>query len=240
MEAVLSNPKVFKDMVDVISQIIDEGVFTFSESGLEFLAPDRATVAVIHARIPASSFESYTCSGEEKVGLNIPAFLTVLKRASGKLGLRTEGDRLEVTIYGASTRKFSLPILEINQEVPPVSKFQFSASLTVASRILEEGINDADIVGDSVVFELSGEKFVMRAEGPTSSVEITAEKGAGLSSISGEARARYPLDYLKKFVKALRMAENTRVQLSTDYPVKLEVERNDAYISLILAPRVEE
>ncbi|NOZ82138.1 MAG: DNA polymerase sliding clamp [Candidatus Micrarchaeota archaeon] len=240
MKVVIENPKTFRAAIETISQIIDEGVFKFTSEGLEFSAPDRATVAAIILRVPKTSFSEYSVENEVSVGLNIPSLLSILKRASGKLELSVENDKLWLTVTGTSVRKFSLPILNITEEIPPVDKFEFSAKVVVSSDVFEDGINDAEIVADSVIIEVSGEEFRMKAEGTVSSTELVAKKGEGVVEISGEAKARYPIDYLKKFTKATKLVENVSVSFSTDYPMRIDVSRNDIEISMILAPRVEE
>jgi DNA polymerase III sliding clamp (beta) subunit (PCNA family) len=57
----------------------------------------------------------------------------------------------------------------------------------------------------------------------------------------GDVRARYPLDYLKKMIKASKIADSVVVEWGKDYPMKLEFKSKDkCQLSFILAPRVSE
>jgi hypothetical protein len=48
------------------------------------------------------------------------------------------------------------------------------------------------------------------------------------------------LDYLKKIIKASRITEKAKLQLGTDYPMKIEFNGENASLSMVLAPRVSE
>ncbi len=99
-------------------------------------------------------------------------------------------------------------------------------------------MEDASTIADSIVFQSDEEGFTMYAESESSRMEIklTPEE----AEIKGEGKARYPLDYLKKFIKAASIADKTKIKFGTDYPMKMEFEGGSIYLALVLAPRVEE
>lgn len=235
--------KVLRDSIEAISQIIDEGIFKIKPTGIELLASDRAMVAVIDFKLAAEAFEKYECDKETSVGLNLNNLLTVLKRASEKteIKLNEQENKLELTLIGTSTRNFAIPLIEISsEELPSISQFVFPASAEMKTDIIEEGIEDADIIADSVVFEAADSAFKMRAEGNSSRAELKLEKGESLKLEGEKVKARYPLDYLKKFLKAGKLADKTIVRFGKDYPLKLELKGDKVYLAMILAPRVEE
>jgi len=245
--AVTSEPKLLRDSIDTISQLIDEGVFKLRKDGIELIATDRAMVAVVDFKLGSAAFDEYTCDEDKEIGLNLLNFLTILKRAGSddtlKIQLKEES-KLEIVLKGSSTRRFSIPLLDINkEEIPPVDQLDFSASAEIKSGIVEEGIADADIIADSVMFELDDAKLRMFAEGDASKTELLLEKG-NESLISLNARqmvkARYPLDYLKKIIKASRISDTTRINLGSDYPMKIEFKGDNISFVCILAPRVSE
>ena len=108
--------------------------------------------------------------------------------------------------------------------------------------MIEEGINDADIISDSIVFETDGKIFKMKTEGDSSSVESIVEKDNGLIEISGsESRSRYALEYLKKMMKAGKISEIATLNLGKDFPLKITFTKPDKVsMSFVLAPRVED
>ena len=212
-KAVLSDVNLFKNVVSTAAELIDEGIFKANKNGLRLTAADRAMVAVVDLNVPATAFDELTVEGEAKLPINLTNFISVLKRASSKDKLIMElvDNKLKLTMKNSSTRSFTLPLLEISEEeVPPIEQLQFKASVSLKSDILKEGIEDADIVADSVLFEATPTSFSMKAKGDISSTELILEGGneaLGELKVEGSVKARYPLDYLKKMVKASKIAD---------------------------------
>ncbi len=245
--AVLSDVDLLKDSLAAVGEIIDEGVFKLGKDGISLIAADRAMVAVADFKILATAFEEYKIDEEKSIGLNIANLLSILKRAKAKdkLILELKDSKLELTLQNSSKRRFVLPLLDITQEeIPPIDQLEFTTKAEIKSDILKAGIDDAEVVADSVVFEAKPNKFAMRAEGDISSAELELEKGnEALLEIKAkdETRARYPLDYLKKMAKAAKVADSVVLEWGQDYPMKLSFKVLDKLnLSFILAPRVQE
>ncbi|MEM5814580.1 MAG: proliferating cell nuclear antigen (pcna) [Candidatus Aenigmatarchaeota archaeon] len=246
--ATLTDVKLLRDSMDAIAQVIDEGVLRLKPEGLEMLAADRAMVAVVDFKLSANAFENYNCDAAASVGLNLLNFLTILKRAgnSDKLNLRLNSaeNRLELTLTGESTRKFAIPLLELNAEdVPNITQFQFTANAELSTDVLSNGIDDADVIADSVMIELAPGKVRMWAEGDGSKTELNLESGSvALSSVDAKeaVKARYPLEYLKKIMKAAKLSPKTALKIGNDYPMRMDFTGDKVKMGFVLAPRVSE
>lgn len=244
--ATLNDAQVFRDSIDTISQIIDEATFKVGKDGIYLLASDRAVVAVVEFKLSPAAFQSYQCDGDTEISLNLNNLLTILRRAGGDkvtLKLGEKSNRLEVLIEGSSRRSLFIPLIDLSsEELPQVGQLKFPASVLLKTDIVEDGVADAEIVADSVLLEASDSSFEMRAESESKKSELRVEKGSeGLVEIqSGGAKARYPIDYLKKFVKASKMSENAKISFGNDYPMKIELQGENIYLSMVVAPRVSE
>jgi len=246
-KATLADVGLLTDSISTIAELIDEGLFKLGKDGIGLLAADRALVAVVDFKIMSSAFEKYEADEEKSIGLNITNLLSILKRASAedKATFTLADSKLEIVLQNASRRRFVLPLLDLSQEeVPPIDQLEFAVSAELKPSVLQSGIADAEIVADSVLFEASPSRFGMRAEGDISSAQLELERGnASLIALTAEAevKSRYPLDYLKKIVKAAKIAESVKLNWGQDYPMKLEFKSKDKVIlNTVLAPRVSE
>ncbi len=244
----MNDSTILKDSISTIGELIDEGIFKVDKNGLSLIAADRAMVAVIDFKLPATLFDEFKIEKEEKIAINLTNLVSVLKRIgqNEKLEIELKDNKLEITMRNSSTRKFTVPLLDINQEeIPPVNELDFKARAKVKSNILKSGIEDAEIVSDSVVFEATKDGFAMKATGDISSTELMLEKGneALLDlNITGESvKARYPLDYLKKMIKAAKLSNDINIRWSKDYPMRMDFSSVDKVsLGFVLAPRVSE
>jgi hypothetical protein len=130
-------------------------------------------------------------------------------------------------------RKFTVPYLDLTEEeLPDTSELKFTSSIRIKSKVLETSIEDGLIVGDNLVMKTKDDKVVFLTEGDIKTVETEVMKEK-LSILIGKAKARYPLDYLKK----LKFNSDTvDVEFGKDYPMKMTFGNTQ----VILAPRVTE
>jgi proliferating cell nuclear antigen len=245
-EAKLSEIDLLRDSIATISELIDETELHITKDGIKMIAADRAVVAVVDFFFSRDAFDEYTHDKDHKIGINLLRFLEILRRAglNDSLNMKLLDDRLELVIKGESTRRFTLPLIDISrEETPPLDKLEFPTSLSINSEILNSGIEDAELITDSIVFTVSKDQFVMKADSDSSSAQLELVPGTELSinQMNEPVRARYSLDYLKKMLKARKLAEEAKIALATDYPMKIQFNvEGKMQLSFILAPRVEE
>ncbi len=246
-KATMLDSSLLKDSISTIGELIDEGIFKINKNGLNLTASDRAMVAVVDFKLPATVFDEFNVEKEENIGINISNLVSVLKRIKpkDKLILELKDNRLEITMKGESTRRFTVPLLDISkEELPPIDELDFKAKVKIKADVLKNGIEDADVVSDSVIFQANKDKFNIKASDDVSSAELTLEKGnEALLSLSAteDVKSRYPLDYLKKIVKASKLTNEALLRWSNDYPMRIDFSSVDrVQLSMILAPRVSE
>lgn len=247
-KAVTKDARLLRDSIDTISQLIDDGLFKLKKDGIELMAADRAMVSFVDFKLKASSFDEYECEKDRAIGLNLLNLLTVLKRVNVNdkltLNLNEKENKLEVILEGDSKRRFAIPLIEISREdMPQIDKLEFNASAEVRSDIFEQGINDADIIADSVVIELAPDNLRMFAEGNSSKTELSLEKGNEALfdlNTNEKVNSRYSLEYLKKMIRGSKLAEKAKIFLGKDFPLKIEFKGENASLSMVLAPRVSE
>ena len=175
-KATLNDPEVFKNSMGVISNIIDECLFKVDSNGLSLLSPDRNVIVVVDFKLLSTAFDEFEVEGEVNLGLNMANLMGILKRVkpTDKVTLKSTANKLEIVVEGGNgKRKFDLPLLDLKVEKPPIDQLKFTGKADLESHILEEGVEDAGVVSDSVVLEVSPELFKLAAKGDVSSAPIT-------------------------------------------------------------------
>lgn len=248
-EVSISNTNILRDSVSTIAELIDEGVFKANKNGISFIASDRAMVAVVDFKLGAAAFDEYKIDADTSLAVNMLNFVSILRRAnaSDKITLKKEDakNKLEIILKGASVRRFELPLLDIAEsEIPPIDQLDFTCSAELRSEILEQGVADAEIISDLVVFDLEPDVFRMKSEGDSSVAELKLERGeSSLIKLDVKERTKsgYPLDYLKKMVKAAKLSQTATIKLGKDFPMRLDFKLADKMsLGFVLAPRISE
>jgi proliferating cell nuclear antigen len=247
MKVIMSEPEVLITSVETAAEIIDEGIFKFGKNGISLTAADRAMVAVIDLLISKDSFEEYNVEEEREVGLNMTNFLSLLKRARGsnKIGLEFVDNKLILTIFNGTKRRFTVPLLQITrEEIPPIEQLEFKASVTLKPEILEDSIKDASVITDAITFYATKDNFKITAEGDVSQTElelVPGDEGLIDLNVKEDSKAKYPLEYLEKILKAVKISDEVNLKFSQDYPMRIDFKyEGKARISMVLAPRVSE
>ncbi len=243
----LSEVDLLKNSIPIIAEIIDEGIFKISKDGLSLLSPDRTMVSVTDLKILPTAFDEFKVENEENLGLNLANLAAVLKRVKSTDKIIMESgkeNKLKITVKGNGVRTFEIPLLDIKAEKPPIDQLNFGGKVELDSGVVGEGIADAEVIGDSVVFEASPETFKMHAKGDVSSAQLEMGKNdKGLLKLEAKEsiKAQYPLEYLKKMIKAGKLANNMTLEFGTDYPMRMTFKTVDKMsLQFILAPRVSE
>jgi proliferating cell nuclear antigen len=245
-KAVISDANLLTSSIPIIAEIIDEGKFIVDKDGISLLAPDRTMVSVVDFKLLSPAFEEYKVDEPVTLGLNLANLTAVLKRAKtgDKLILESGEGKLIIRIHGASTRTFEIPLIDVKTEKPPIDQLKFTTKVELETSILEEGVADAEVIGDAVFFEAEGSSFRMFAKGDVSSTSLEVKKGEeGVLSIevSEKSRSQYPIDYLKKMIKTGKLAKQAVIEFGKDYPMRINFKVIDKLqMRFILAPRISE
>ncbi len=246
--AVFSDASLFRDAVRAISELIAEGVFKLSSDGLKFVATDPTMVALVDFKMNKSAFEEINVEGEVKIPVNLDNVIAVLKRAkvSDKLILEAgeEENRMILRLEGATKRKFTLPLLDIEEPKIPELKLEFLGTVEITKDVLIDGISDASVVADTVTFMLDKDKFSMVGEGDFSKAEMVVEKGSEAMigiDVKEPARSKFSIDYLKKIIAGTKLGDTVKIKLGNDFPMEASIRAGDfAELKYVLAPRVED
>jgi len=248
VSARMADSKIWKTCVGAMVNLIDEAAFKFTPEGIKMKAMDPSHVALLDFELPASVFEEYKVKQPTTLGIGLTEMNKILTRAKAEdefiLELDEEKNRLALTFKGVSTRRLSLPLIDVREAELPEPKLQFTATADVVAGVIQDGLKDAEIVGDNVKFELSEDGFFLSAESDKGTSELKLHKGdQGLLKLNVKqpAHAMFNIKYLSDMTKAAGSSEVIVINLGTDLPIQLDlpVAEGKGKLRFLLAPRIE-
>ena len=242
MKLTLAEPKLLKDSISIIADLVTEAQFKLTPDAIELIAMDPASVAMVTFKLLSSSFEEYDVKEEQTIALNLNNVKQVLKRATNcKITLELLEDKLKFIMKGKSTKTFMLPLIEIEESERKMPNLNFEATVVTNSAVLTEAIEDMDIIGESVSLETDKNKFKVSSKGDMSKADVEIDSDDDTKIVSeGKFKSKYSIEYLKKMIQGAKLAPKVSLQFANDYPLKVEYKvLNKMQLVFILAPRVE-
>lgn len=236
----LDNPKLFSEIIGIISDLVLEVRIKVNKEGVSILAVDPANVAMISFKLPNAAFSEFEVENDEVLGVSLESLKAVLRRCSahGVLVMKREENTLKIEIQDKIKREFNLALIEIEDEEKEIPILEFTSRIEMASADFSEAIEDCSVVSDSCSFVSEPDKFIIQGKGSLNSFksEFSSDE---LNIQAQEATSKYSLEYLQKMAKATKITDKAIINFSTDYPLKLEFNTPFIELSFILAPRVE-
>lgn len=236
--------KVFKEMVDGVSKILDEAVFVITGDGVKMIGMDPAKLALIELELPSEAFIDFDFKGEGRVemGVNLDTLKNIVKR--GKKGehleVRVTTEKVFFKIESSVVKRYLLPNLEIILDVPERIELGFDVTASVLSDVVKKVLKDIELVGDIAVFEADEESLVIRGGEGRSRVEARLTRDSPalyFLEVRNPASSRYDVGYLKKVLNLAKIAESVEIKFSSDKPLELVFKAPDgSRIRYLLAP----
>jgi proliferating cell nuclear antigen len=209
---------------------------------------DPSHIALVEFELPAAAFVEYNFKQPIILGINLLEMNKIISRGKAEdeliLELDEKQNRLGLTFKGVSTRRLSLPLIDVRETELPEPKLQFTAAAEVMAGVIQDGLKDAEIVGDNVRFELSENGLVISAESDKGTTELKVGKGdKGLVKLNVKqpARAMFNIKYLADMTKGASSTDTITINLGTDLPIQLDfpVADGKGRLRFLLAPRIE-
>ncbi|MFA5258520.1 MAG: proliferating cell nuclear antigen (pcna) [Candidatus Pacearchaeota archaeon] len=236
----LDHPKLFSEIVGIISELVLEVKLKVTKEGLSILAIDPANVAMVSFKLPNTAFSEIEVEGKEVLGVSLDSLKAVLRRIhSGSILIITkEENELKLQIKDKVTREFNLALIDVEGEDKEIPNLDFTSKIEMSSTDFSEVIEDCSIVADSCSFVSEADKFVIQAKGSLNSFK--SEFSSDELNIQAEtANSKYSIEYLQKMIKATKLTDKVKINFSNDYPLRLDFTTPFIELSFILAPRVE-
>lgn len=236
----LENPRLFADIISIISELVTEVKIKVTKEGLSLTAVDPANVAMVHFKMPSDLFSEYNLDKDEVLGVNLENLKAVLRRCKpgASLTIERQENTLKLGINDRIKRDFSLALLDINAEEKEMPQWEFNSIVKLNADALVEVVEDCAIVSDACTFIAEPSKFVVEAYGLNSARAEFSSDEAEIHSAS--SMARFSLEYMNKFIKGAKISNRAHLSFSNNHPMRLDFPTGNVMLSFVLAPRIEQ
>lgn len=243
MKLTLSEPKLLKESISIISDLVAETRIRLMKDRMELIAMDPANVAMVIFKMLSSAFSVYDVKEDMTLAINLGNLKQVLRRAKPKdiLTLEVVDGKLKIILKEKNTRTFYLPLIDLEEKEQRIPNLTAKVIVEMPSETLNEAIEDTDIIGESVTFGVHDMKLLISAVGDLTKAEVTINEDDSVKiNTQGDQKAKYSIEYLKKMIQGSKLSDRVTLKFSQDYPLIIEyTELDKVSLTFILAPRVD-
>ncbi|MFH1787967.1 MAG: proliferating cell nuclear antigen (pcna) [Candidatus Altiarchaeota archaeon] len=238
--AVIADTKSFKNSIEAIAALIDEGTFQITKEGIKLRAMDPSQIALVDFMLPAKAFEKYEVKEQVNIGVDFSELSKITKRARAEDKIELSLDqRLQIIFRGQTTRDFNIAIIEASSTPPKEPSIEFTAEVKIQPDVLKEALKDAVLVSNHIALSI-GDSLSVKSDGDTGSVDIDFPEGTILSkTVKAPSRSVFSLDHMENILRAAEAPSVVVINLKSDAPVKIEYAIGDGRVIYYLAPRIE-
>lgn len=240
--ASLDDAKNLKYIIESISDLVDEAVLFLRKDMLRMEACDPSLVCKIELDLRSSFFNEYEASEEQTIGLSMNALRKISRRIHMGEGMLMElnGGSMDFTLKGPIERQFQCMLLEAQEDILPVINVDYPVFIEMDVSIFKEGIRDAAIVTNSVLFEVNSEELIISAEGDTERARIRISKNSESVKkfvCKETCCSRFNLGYLISFLHSSYVSDRVQIHMGDkNLPLCINFPVEGMRLTFYLAP----
>ncbi|TRO50208.1 proliferating cell nuclear antigen (pcna) [Candidatus Bathyarchaeota archaeon] len=234
---------VLKELIKVVSTLVDEVKWNVTADGIALKAVDPAHVAMVDLSLRKEAFDDLEASDCE-LGIDIDKMKEVLSLAKAgdliDMVHDEEHNKLVVRIENI-TRHMSL-VDTMGMSDPKMPQLNLPATVKLAAAELNQGIKASESISNHIALLANNEGFELSSQGDTDSVSLKLRKDLLLSLDCAEpVRSLFSLDYFSNMVRSVPSAGVVTLSIGQDYPAKMafDIAEGNGEVTYLLAPRIE-
>ncbi len=245
-ELKLADARYWRDCVEAIVSLVDEGVFMITKDGISLKAMDPSGISMVSFFIPSKAFVEYNVEKNESIGVNLDNLSKIMSRTRDNeaLLMKDVDNKLLLEFSGGtSKRRYKLQLIDIKNKEEKEPKVDFDANVEIDGEHLKNVLKDASLISSYIAFKASKDGFVINAKGDSGELEEVHDiDGTEVKKVEAqkEASAVFNLEFLENMVKSSPVGNSIALWLKTNQPLKLGYNIGDATVTYYLAPYVEE
>lgn len=236
----------FRNIFEVLKDIINDINIYFDSSGIKICTLDTARVSLIHMTLSAENFEEYSCPGTIIAGLNIGNTYKLLKSITNSdiLSISIDGPEfMDIVISNEnrkSSSKFSLKLLEIDEELLEMPDIVMDTVTTLPSVDFQRLCRDMGNLSNDLTIVRAPDSITLSCRGDFANQETTIECPDKVATTISNV---FSLKYINLFTKATGMCSSVQLmQCSRDSEMPLVIRysvANLGELKFFLAPKTD-
>ena len=256
----LKDGKTFQSIIESISHLIKYVFFSFKNDTFDINAVAEFNIASLVLKIKKGFFDTYNCTKEQKISVDLHSFNNLLKRSKAKDKIKFSflDDKNKIRLEFEDTenktkRSFDLSTLEdesvINDKEINRSKIQTTVKLTMKPDLIQTPIKDAKIIdGESLELEVTNEMLKISTirdiinDLYTFEIKFGDDTKDDITEVKVDEKVDlfFALSYMEKIFKIGNLAKEVTIELGDDQPAIFTFDIENVDLFYVLANQIPE
>jgi proliferating cell nuclear antigen len=215
----------FRNIFEVLKDIINDVNIYFDAKGVHIDTLDTARVSLIHVFLSAENFEEYSCPTEIIAGINISNTYKLLKSITGNDTFSmaiNDCEYMDIVIRNEdkkSSTKYKLKLLEIDEEILEVPDIDMDTITTIPSIDFQRICRDMGNLSNEITIHRDITNLQLSCTGDFANQTTFIACPDNVKKSVGNI---FSLKYINLFTKATGMCSNVQLfqtSLDSDMPI---------------------
>ncbi len=244
-EIKIDDARYWKNCVDAIDCLVEEGTFNITKDGISLKAMDPSGISMVSFSIPSKAFSKYEVDKPATMSINVDNMSKILNssRVDEQLVMKDDSNKLALEFVSSnSRRRYKLPMIDIRKEAEKEPKIEFDSTVEVKGDSFKEILKDANLLSSYVSLKTDKGTFKVVAKGDAGELEEEHMDNAEVIKkldVGKATSSTFNLEYLGKIVNPCPVNSSITLSLKTEEPIKIDYNIKDAKVAYYLAPYME-
>lgn len=255
-EARLNNATTLKKILDAIKDLLNEGTFDCSDSGLQLQAMDNSHVSLVSLTLRSDGFDKFRCDRNLSMGMNLGSMAKILKCANNDdtVTIKAQDNADTVTFMFESQNQekvsdYEMKLMNLDQEHLGIPETDYSCVVRMPAMEFARICRDLAQFSESVVICCTKEGVKFSASGDVGSANVKLAQNVNVDKedevivieMQEPVVLTFACRYLNAFTKATPLSNQVQLSMSADVPLVVEYRIADlGHIRYYLAPKIED
>lgn len=236
----------FRNIFEVLKDIINDVNIYFDRTGVRIITLDTARVSLVHMFLGAENFEEYSCPTEIIAGMNMSNTYKLLKSVTNNDTLTlsiSDSEYLDIHIQNEvkkSSTKFKFRLLDINEDILDIPEMNMDVITTIPSSDFQRICRDMGNLSNEITVFRDGNMLHLSCIGDYANQSTDIEC---IHTVDTRIGNTFSLKYINLFTKATGMCSSVQLLQhpeDCDMPIVLRYSiANLGDMKFYLAPKMD-
>ena len=213
----------------------DEIPLIVTKNGIRSKFMDCANVAMAELTILCPHFSEFDADCDFTIWVKAEELANMVKEYSRNSAVTICADdiNLNIEFLGKIKKRFNFKCQDVAYDVRNTPTLTFDANLTIESDILKEALKPFKKMSTGVYLECDGS--IMTCVDAENKIKTEIMLNESVQNV----RTKYHSEYIDKLILKPKLTREIRLEVKTDYPLRVTYDFCDLKLVLIVAPMVE-